>query len=47
MPNFKALDRLYARRMNPLENTIIDGTGSYSYERSASVKMGVADGLSE
>ena len=47
MPNFKALDRLYARKMNPLENTIVDGTGSYSYERSASVKMGVADGLSE
>ena len=47
MPNFKALARLYARQMNPLENTIIDGTGSYSYDRWASVKMGVEDGQSE
>ena len=47
LPNFKALNRLYARRTNPLDHTIIDGTGSYSYERWASVKMGVEDGQSE
>lgn len=47
LPNFKALNRLYARRTNPLEHTIIDGTGSYSYDRWASVKMGVEDGQSE
>ena len=47
LPNFKALNRLYARRINPLEHTIIDGTGSYSYDRWASVKMGVEDGQSE
>ena len=47
LPNFKALNRLYAMRTNPLESTITDGTGSYSYERWASVKMGVEDGQSE
>ena len=47
LPNFKALNRLYAMRTNPLESTVTDGTGSYSYERWASVKMGVEDGLSE
>ena len=47
LPNFKALNRLYAIRTNPLESIITDGTGSYSYERWASVKMGVEDGQSE